>query len=290
MSHRALNLALADKQKEGTMKPDQPRIAQRAATTASILACFLAMGLAFSSASIADEKLGAGEEYHRDFVFGVPSSPTEEWALFSGGRMYDKWWEAIGTEEPKETHPAYPAAGKQKGSATWRCKECHGWDYKGVAGAYAKGSHFTGIKGVDGMTGAEVDKIAALLRAKPHGYTEKQIPNDELQRLALFISKGQYEASTYIDPATKKVKGNADRGKKLFQGICAACHGFDGKALNFGDEKNPEFVGTIAVDNPWEGLHKVVNGEPGAPMPAWRVFEMQNALDVLSYAQTLPQK
>ena len=26
------------------------------------------------------------------------------------------------------------------GSDTWRCKECHGWDYMGVDGAYAGGS------------------------------------------------------------------------------------------------------------------------------------------------------
>jgi len=232
----------------------------------------------------------AGAADNRDFVTGAPADPTEEWALSSGGRIYDDWWEAAGTEEPKETHPAYPAAAKQKGAVTWRCKECHGWDYKGVAGAYAKGSHFTGIKGVDKMSGADPGKIAALLRAQPHGFTAKQIPDDALGRLALFISKGQHDTNTYIDSATKKAKGNIEHGRKLYQSVCAACHGFDGKLLNFGDAKTPEFVGTVAADNPWETLHKIRNGQPGAPMPAWRVFDIQNAVDVLAYAQTLPVK
>jgi thiosulfate dehydrogenase len=129
-----------------------------------------------------------------------------------------------------------------------------------------------------------------LLRDKQHGYTAEQIPDDELQRLAAFISKGQHDASAYIDAASKKAKGDVENGHKLFQGVCAACHGFDGKSLNFGDDKEPEYVGTVAADNPWETLHKIRNGQPGTPMPALRVFDMQNAVDVLSYAQTLPQK
>ena len=232
----------------------------------------------------------AGAADNQDFVFGVPIDPTEEWALAAGGRIYDTWWKALGTEEPKETHPADPATAAQKGAGTWRCKECHGWDYKGVAGAYARGSRATGIKGVDKMSGTDPAKIAALLRARPHGYTAAQIPDDALGRLALFISKGQHDTNAYIDSATKKAKGNIDNGRKLYQAVCAACHGFDGKLLNFGDDKNPEFVGTVAANNPWEALHKIRNGQPGVPMPAWRVFDIQQSVDVIAYAQTLPAK
>ena len=63
-------------------------------------------------------------------------------------------------DEPKGTHPAYPKAGKQKDSTTWRCKECHGWDYKGLDGAYAKGSHFSGTKGVRGV--ADIDRVLEI--------------------------------------------------------------------------------------------------------------------------------
>ncbi len=75
---------------------------------------------------------------------------------------------------------------------------------------------------------------------------------------------------------------------------CAACHGPDGKQRNFGKPDEPEFVGTVAKENPWEFLHKVRAGHPGSnpPMPAglevgWSV---QDLLDILAHSQTLPEK
>jgi len=111
-----------------------------------------------------------------------------------------------------------------------------------------------------------------MLRDKPHGFSAKMIPDDALARLAAFISRGQHDANAYIDPETKAVKGSAERGRVMFQAVCAACHGFDGKSINFKSEEKPEFVGTVTAGNPWEGLHKVVNGQPGAPMPVMRGF------------------
>ena len=256
------------------------------------LAGLLGIGLLLTLVpSASTQKLEPGsEQYHRDFVFGVPRDATEEWALAWGGRLYDKWWQAVGGPEPKGTHSAYPATSKQKGATTWRCKECHGWDYKGAAGAYGSGARFTGIKGITGAAGLDPKKIAATLRNKPHGFTPQMIPDDALDRLALFVSKGQHDVDKFIDKSTKRANGNVDRGRKLYQNVCAVCHGFDGKLLNFGDAKNPEYVGTVATANPWETMHKIINGQPGIPMPAWRGFDLQATVDVLAYAQTLPAK
>lgn len=254
------------------------------------LAAAVSLLLGYPFVAHASDKPDRGEDYHRDFVFGAPANPTEEWALASGGRIYDKWWDALGGQEPKETHPAYPAIGKQKGAGTWRCKECHGWDYKGVAGAYSSGGRFTGIKGVAAAAGRDPKNIAALLRDKTHGYTPAMIPDEALERLALFVSKGQHETDPFIDKSTKRAKGDAERGHKLYQAVCAACHGFDGKTLNFGDEKTPEYVGTLAASNPWEAMHKVRNGQPGSQMPNLRVFDLQTSIDIIAYAQTLPTK
>ena len=30
-----------------------------------------------------------GEEYHRDYVYGVPDAPSEAWTLANGARLYD---------------------------------------------------------------------------------------------------------------------------------------------------------------------------------------------------------
>src|SRR5688572_23989411 len=42
------------------------------------------------------------------FLHGAPTDAADSWALSSGGRMYDNWWEALGRTKPKTTHSAYP--------------------------------------------------------------------------------------------------------------------------------------------------------------------------------------
>ncbi len=226
----------------------------------------------------------------RDWIGGIPEAPTEDWEVGFGGRLYDNWFHALDVDEPEETHPAYPAAGKQKGASTWRCKECHGWDYRGKDGAYAKGSHYTGIAGIRDLIGANPDRVSAIIRDPTHGFTADIIPVEALQRLALFVTRGQHETSWYIDFESNRARGEPAKGERLFQNICAACHGFDGRAINFKTEDNPEYVGTVAAENPWETLHKIRNGQPGAPMPAMRVLPVQDAVDILAYSQTLPAK
>ncbi|MBT5415269.1 MAG: hypothetical protein HOK81_11770, partial [Rhodospirillaceae bacterium] len=63
---------------------------------------------------------------------------------------------------------------------------------------------------------------------------------------------------------------------------------FDGKSLNFKTEEKPEYLGTIAAGNPWEAMHKARNGQPAIPMPLMRALPMQDTIDILTYAQTLP--
>ena len=97
-----------------------------------------------------------------------PRTANEAWTIVRGGQMYDKWWNVMYLPEPGETHAAYPADAAKSGSTTWRCKECHGWDYRGVDGAYAGGSHFTGIGGIRDFVGVNPDEIAAALVGPPH--------------------------------------------------------------------------------------------------------------------------
>ena len=154
----------------------------------------------------------------------------EESALARGGQLYDKWYMVIGVDAPKKSHPAYPADKKyaKKPKANWRCKECHGWDGKGVDGAYASGKHSTGIKGINGMAGADPAKIIAVLKDSTHDYAGK-MEDQDFQDLALFVSKGQVDMSKFIDYASKSPKGgNADQGAAYFNTICVGCHRKDG--------------------------------------------------------------
>ena len=167
------------------------------------------------------------EEYHRDYIYGVPADPSDAWTLASGARLYDNWINSLDAEAPEGTHPAWPASNtKKKGAVTWRCKSCHGWDLAGKNSAYAKGSYKTGIKGVRGFAGKDPAAIHKIIMNEAHGFTHEMIPEDAMVRLATFVSKGQVDMGQYIK-ADKSVAGNAAKGKAMFQNICAACHGFD---------------------------------------------------------------
>ncbi len=230
------------------------------------------------------------EEYHRDYIFGAPASPSEAWTIMSGGRIYDNWYATLDKDKPAATHPLWPASNtKQSGATTWRCKSCHGWDFRGKDGKYATGSYQTGIKGIRGMAGADPAKIVAILRSPVHGYTTDMIPDEAAMRLGVFVGKGQYDITKWVSDKGD-VKGGPEKGKPVFQTVCAACHGFDGKALNWGDDKEPGFVGTEANANPWEVMAKIRHGHPGVEMVGLVAFPMQTAADVLAYTKTLPVK
>lgn len=223
------------------------------------------------------------------FVHGAPQAPSEAWTLAAGGRIYDNWWDALDRPEPAITHPAYPSSGQSEGNSTWRCKECHGWDYKGRDGRYKTGSHATGIVGISGAQGRDVAEIVKLLRSPLHGYTKEMIGDEELARVAAFVSRGLHDTNDAID-AAGRLKGNPERGKALFQTLCAACHGFDGRLLNWGTAAEPAYVGTEASKFPDEVLHKIRNSHPGAAMVNLRALPLADAIDVLTYVATLPAR
>ncbi len=208
--------------------------------------------------------------------------------LVRGGVLYDNWIDELGVKIDK-THPSYPADGKQKGADTWRCKECHGWDYKGKAGAYSKGSHFTGITGIRSYANQKPEQIIKILKDNTHAFGN-MIPDKELEALAFFVVYGQIDVDLYIDRSAQKSIGDSASGGKIYMSTCIKCHGEDGKAMNFKDEKNPEYIGTVANKNPWETLHKIRWGHPGAQMISLFFLTLKDQLDVLSFCQTLPDK
>ena len=225
----------------------------------------------------------------------LAGSDAEGRVIAEGGRLYDKWWAEYDLKKPVSTHPSYPAIGKKKGAATWRCKECHGWDYRGSEGAYSKGGHFTGIRGITAYAGRETSEIMAILKNKVHSYDEVMLDHG-LLRIALFVSKGQFDIGPHLDRKTKKVSGDIKVGKRIFKKYCVDCHGRDGRERNFKNRKNPEYIGTIADKNPWETMHKLRNGHPNAfvmgdAMPNMiSEIGIQVQVDLLAYMQTLPTK
>ena len=229
----------------------------------------------------------------RDYIYGVPDKPSYVWMLASGGRLYDNWFTALKKKPPAGRHRLWPASNNNLPDAeTWRCKNCHGWDYKGRFGEYRRGNHRTNIIGIRDWQSENPRKIMRLLRQPRHGFSKNLIPDDALYRIALFVNGGQHSTERYIS-RDGVARGNPQKGQIIFQNLCAICHGFDGKARNLNKNKNGKklaYVGTKAQANPWEVLHKIRNGFPGKKMVALRAFRMRDAVNVLTFAQTLPEK
>lgn len=255
------------------------------------IAALLALSLpVVSQVSVEPQEHGP---HQQEFVHGAPQVASREWTIAAGGRIYDNWWEALDRATPETTNPAYPVTVNtdQTGAGTWRCKECHGWDYQGADGIYAKGSHFTGIKGVLGAAGQPPEAIMATLRDANHPYTTDMISDDEMLRVATFISEGLVDMRGFIDYDTRTVKvgvGDINRGRGIFQTTCAACHGFDGRALDWGEGDGHNFIGTEAVELPDEVYNKISNAHPGAAMINLRAFSHEDRVSVMAYISTLP--
>jgi thiosulfate dehydrogenase len=181
-----------------------------------------------------------------------------------GGRGYDNFWVEYQLEVPQGMHASYPQGGKAGPSDSWRCKECHGWDYLGNQGAYRAGSHFTGIGGIASAQGKSVESITEILSNEIHRYDQLLSPA-ALKQIAGFVAEGQIDMRQIIDYKSRGVASDPAQGKLVYNDICADCHGKDGREFNFAHDGEPaEYIGTLASDNPWEALHKIRNGHPGA--------------------------
>ncbi len=231
----------------------------------------------------------------------VPSEPQGflDANAVRGGGLYDKWWAVTGQDEPTEDHPFWATrpdvdSNQRTGADTWRCKECHGWDYKGVDGAYASGSHRTGIGGIFGTA---LSAQEAFDRIKDgHGFAVAGLSDDDVWDLAKFVLEGQIDTDEIIDAAGAFI-GDAAAGQPLFDdgggtGIgCAVCHGADGLTIPpGGSEDFDDWVGGLSNDNPWEFQHKVRFGQPGTAMPPQAdTLTTEQVADLSAYSQTLPE-
>jgi len=210
---------------------------------------------------------------------------ADEGTIALGGKLYDKWFKVTKAPTPKDTHMSWPKSNtKKKGNATHRCKSCHGWDLMGKDGAYSSGSYKTGIKGLRALAGGDPAAVIAAMKDKTHGYDGK-MDGAAMDAIAMFVTKGQIDMDKYIERKSKKAMGDAAKGKDYYGTICANCHGADGML-----PKEMPALGGLANKNPWEIMHKVLNGQPGEDMPALRALPFQVSADVLAYLQTLPKK
>lgn len=214
--------------------------------------------------------------------------------LARAGRLYDEWWTELKQESPKNDHPLWKlqTTNTRSGADTWRCVECHGGDYKGKGGTYAKGSHYTNFTGIYSASFLSREQITQIMSGGTdyrHDF-RTTLGSTNLRDMVSFIKWGIINVTQYLDANNKAVGANVKHGGEIFGTNCVACHGTDGRQINFGTSGIPEYMGTIANDDPGLFFHKVRFGQPGSTMPAGVVlgWTMQDNLDLFGYAQTLP--
>ena len=208
--------------------------------------------------------------------------------IVRGGLLFDKWWKVNGGIEPTTDFALYPSTSAKSGSTTWRCKECHGWDYIGKDGRYSSGSHYTGIKGIWDLRNADMEDVFDAIKGLDSDHNLSAVLSDEdITDLTKFVLEGLIDVSLYISNGV--ATGDANNGQGLYDTNCSSCHGADGNALDFESDDGVQGIGFLTNDNPQESLHKIRFGNPGSPMPS--MFDMgltdSEQGDILAYGQTL---
>ena len=216
--------------------------------------------------------------------------------IVRGAQLFDKWYAVLGVNPPKGNMPIWnrQTTNTRSGGDTWRCSECHGWDYRGSQGEYQAGSHYTGFPDLWMLVqDLEVKDIVDHLNGAldPAHDFSVYLDDPALTQLAFFLKSGIIDDSTYINPTSLRViDADLTHGKELFQSTCTRCHGDDGKEIVFRTEGINEYLGSVANRDPFRFLHRTRFGVAGMDMPVGMSLGWQptDGRDVLAYAQTLP--
>src|SRR3972149_1504879 len=126
-----------------------------------------------------------------------PESPELVGDPVRCGLLYDKWWGVLGLDAPTTDQNLWKTqtSNTRTGADTWRCKECHGWDYKGVDGAYGSGSHKTGFFGILNAKDNPAAELLAALKGSTnpdHDYSTV-LDEQDMTDLALFMAQAQLD-------------------------------------------------------------------------------------------------
>jgi mono/diheme cytochrome c family protein len=224
----------------------------------------------------------------------VEKPPEQD--IIRGAQLYDKWFAVLGVDPPAGNMPIWDrqSTNTRSGADTWRCSECHGWDYRGAQGAYSSGSHYTGFPDV--MTLAqdlEIEDIVSHLGGgkDPAHDLSTYLDETALTQVAQFLKYGAIDDTQYINPVSLRVlDADVNHGEALYQSTCSECHGVDGKKINFHTEGITESLGNLANRDPWRFLHRTRFGTAGTNMPVgvslgWTPADGR---DILAFSQTLP--
>ena len=258
----------------------------------SALTGFLVLALLLTGTTLA---LAGGTQFSEQFSMNPQQDAPAAEEIIRGAQIYDRWYAVLAVEPPAGDMPIWgrQSTNSRSGADTWRCAECHGWDYKGASGAYASGSHLTGFPGLtDLVAGIGAEEIVAHLQGSKDPAHDFSAYLDEaaLAQVAAFLKFGLIDDDQYIDDTSLTVIGaDIAAGQQNYDSVCAACHGADGRGITFRSEGTDEHLGDVARRDPWRFLHRTRFGVAGTPMPigAQLGWDAGDGRDILAYAQTL---
>jgi mono/diheme cytochrome c family protein len=204
------------------------------------------------------------------------------WADSIGGQLYSDWPQVMLFRGPFAKHPLWTGSPSAINTETWRCVNCHGWDYRGGEGVGGDLGVIPKVPGLRHLVGADRRTVADGITKGDHGFAANQLSADALRFLVDFLIEGQ---RAVVDLAEKARRSGADAGAGAarYANICRVCHGPNGARLNLGSERFPATLPTLARTKPWKFLHGVRFGHAGV-MPSFVMFEEAEFLNLLTYA------
>jgi hypothetical protein len=118
-----------------------------------------------------DLALGVSTDFNTN---GIPDDCEADGDPLRGGQLYDDWPAISQSFIPTEDHPLWAfrpdtSSNDASGLATWLCAECHGWDYRGVDGAFGSGPQRTGFPGIFGTTLDSAELFTLLAESPSNG-------------------------------------------------------------------------------------------------------------------------
>lgn len=212
-----------------------------------------------------------------------------------GGRLYVAWDKLVSDTIPKRINPLWPANTNYTVPAenTWRCVNCHSWDYTGSSSA----TQSTLFRNMDfpslfNMMGKAPEDILPWLNGEAdsqHDFSA-YLSQQDMHDLSAFLSMGLVTPDLIANTETRTVSGTLSVGEESYNEFCSSCHGMEGEKLNFGTTQTPIFMGDLALENPWRIAHTIRYGHLTAHIPAAESLGLafSQQIDILAYAQTLP--
>lgn len=214
---------------------------------------------------------------------------------FRGAQLYDNWMSVLDVNPPDGNAPFWylQDTNKLEGIDTWRCQECHGWDYKGNEGAFANGNHVTGFKGIQDMVGKSNEEIIDYLNGTnniEHDFSN-YLSEKDMNDLAAFMQTKQVDLELLVNYDTREILGHKENGEVYYQETCQECHGELGSDIIVSHDGFTMFISDLSYADPWQAFHHARFGKPNIDVN--HAFEeyglsIYKLADILAYTQSLP--